>query len=47
MLDDRLVREQAFLDNKSYWFYIVKATTHDFGQKLQIFLLSLFGQNGP
>ena len=56
MFEDHLVREQAFLDYKKYWFYIaaschsrifLQASIHDFGQKLQISSLFVLGQNGP
>ena len=47
MFADHPVRKQAFLDNNKYRFYTVdtlgflKGLTHDFGQNLEKFHLSL------
>ena len=51
--DDHLVKEKAHLDKKEYWFYtvvmerILKELTHDFGQKMEILSLIVFGHIRP
>ena len=52
MFDDYLVKKEVVLDYKNidfkqwpYWIFS-KGSTHDFGQKMEILYLYVFGQMG-